>query len=152
MIEFRHTETPAQSDFEKGPLSAIVVVLFNRQGEVFLKKKKNPNERGVREVSMISGKGPLSTMPDKPDRAAIREVAHSVGHIDAQLWRGFVDKDNNIGVYIGLIEDPEQALDMDHGHSVDRHWVANEEAVNMDLAFGQQNYIREALRLIKENG
>ncbi|MFA5894187.1 MAG: hypothetical protein WC851_00250 [Candidatus Shapirobacteria bacterium] len=152
MIEFRHAETPTQSDFEKGPLSAIVVVLFNRQGEVFLKKKKNPNEHGVREISMISGRGPLSTMPDKPDRAAIREVAHSVGHIDAQLWRGFVDTENNIGVYIGLVEDPQQALDMDHGHSVDRHWVKNEVAANMDLAFGQQNYIQRALQMISEQG
>lgn len=150
MIEFRRRDTPEQSEFEKHPLSAVVVVLFDKAGRVFLKKKKNPNAKGIREVSMISGKGSLQSMPDKPDRAAIMEVAHSVGHVDADLWRGFVDHDLNVGVYIGIVDDPQQALDMDHGHSVDRHWEPADVASNMKLAFGQEKYIMPALQLISQ--
>jgi hypothetical protein len=148
MIELREAPSVAVSDFEKQPLSAVIVVLFNRQGEVFLKKKKNANEKGVREVSMISGSGPLKANPNNPDRAAIREIAHSIGHVDSDLWRGFVDEESNVGVYIGIVDDPQQALDMDHGKSVGRHWVDGAIAENMDLAFGQQKYIKRARELL----
>jgi hypothetical protein len=150
MIEFRTMDTPAQSDFEKQQLSAVVVVLFNRNGEVFLKKKKNPNEHGVREVSMISGSGPLKVRPDKPDHAAIREINHSIGLVNLELWRGFVDEESKVGVYIGIMDNPDEALDMEHGKSVDRMWVDANEAANMELAFGQEKYLEQAIRLISE--
>lgn len=143
-------DTPAQSEFEKQPLSAVVVVLLNRNGEVFLKKKKNPNEHGIRETAMISGSGPLKDNPNDPDDAAIREIKHSIGDANVQLWRGFVDLEANVGVYIGVTEDPTEALDMHHGKSVDRHWVDAGTAMCTDLAFGQQKYIQEAIRLISE--
>ena len=150
MIELRHLDTLAQSEFERQPLSAVVVVLFDREGNVFLKKKKNPNEKGVRETAMISGSGPLEVRPNDPDDAAIREIKHSVGEIDLQLWRGFVDKNNNVGVYIGIVNNPKQALDMTQGKSVDRHWVPAEVAMNTELAFGQEKYINQAIQLISQ--
>ena len=147
-MEVRKMDSPTQSDFERQPLSAVVVVLFNRQGEVFLKKKKNPNDKGVRETAMISGSGPLQDRPNEPDYAAVREIVHSVGEIDLQLWRGFVDHETNVGVYIGLVDHPKQALDTHHGKSVDREWVDASTAEKSDLAFGQQKYIKIARELL----
>lgn len=117
-----------------------------------MKKKKNPNEHGIRETAMISGFGPLAEKPNDPDGAAITEIIHSIGEVNVQLWRGFVDPEDKVGVYIGIMDNPKDALNMEQGKSVDRQWVATEIAANTEMAFGQQKYISEAIRLMSENG
>ncbi|MBP9817615.1 NUDIX hydrolase [Candidatus Shapirobacteria bacterium] len=134
------------SEFEKLKISAVAIVLFDKDGRVFLKQRKKDSE-----TALISGVGRLHEEPDNPDKAILGEVFHSIG-LNVPLARMFVDtgSNQNIGVYAGFVENSKAALGV-AGNSIGRKWVDLEKAVGTELYKGQEKYIKRVWGMINKN-